>query len=109
MISGVIACHAGSFMTAPSPSAKVSPNRTQGVMSCRKVSTPSAPAASTIHPCVISRNRRRSTISAKAPAGRITRNTGRVVAACTRLTISGDMVSWVIIHPAPTFCIQVPT
>jgi hypothetical protein len=28
--------------------------------------------------------------------------------ACTRPTISGDMVNEVISHPAPTFCIQVP-
>ena len=40
--------------------------------------------------------------------GKITRNTGRVVAAVTRLTIRGDMVSWVMSQPAPTFCIQVP-
>ena len=31
-----------------------------------------------------------------------------VAAACTRLTISGDMVSCVISQPAPTFCIHVP-
>ena len=47
-------------------------------------------------------------MSASAPAGRITRNTGSVVAAVTRLTINGDMVSCVISQPAPTFCIQVP-
>src|SRR5579859_1747597 len=47
-------------------------------------------------------------MSASAPAGKITRKTGRVVAACTRPTINGDIVSWVISHPAPTFCIQVP-
>ena len=56
----------------------------------------------------MSRKRRRSTRSASAPAGRITRNTGSVVAAVTRLTIKGDMVSCVINQPAPTFCIQVP-
>src|SRR5215469_8680017 len=47
-------------------------------------------------------------MSAKAPAGKITKNTGKLVAACTRLTISGDGVSPVIIQPAPTFCIHVP-
>src|SRR5271169_1907761 len=47
-------------------------------------------------------------MSASAPAGKMTRKTGRVVAACTRPTINGDIVSWVISHPAPTFCIQVP-
>src|SRR6185437_280723 len=51
-------------------------------------------------------------MSASAPAGRMTRKTGSVVAACTRLTISGAsglfMVSCVMSQPAPTFCIQVP-
>src|SRR5437588_157742 len=47
-------------------------------------------------------------MSASAPAGRMTRNTGNVVAAVTRLTISGDVVSCVMSQPAPTFCIQVP-
>ena len=48
-------------------------------------------------------------MSANAPAGKITKKTGSVVAACTKLIINGDIVSWVIIQPAPTFCIQVPT
>src|SRR5215469_3850294 len=69
---------------------------------------PSNPAATTIHACVTSSNRRRSTMSANAPAGRLTQNTGAVVAACTRLTISGDMVSDVISQPAQAFYIQVP-
>src|SRR5271165_601804 len=47
-------------------------------------------------------------MSASAPAGKMTRKTGRVVATWTRLTINGDSVSWVISQPAPTFCIQVP-
>ena len=47
-------------------------------------------------------------MSANAPAGRMTRKTGKATAACTRPTISGDMVSTVIIQPAPTACIQVP-
>src|SRR5947209_13729326 len=47
-------------------------------------------------------------MSANAPAGRITRNTGNMVAACTSPTIKGDIVSCVISQPAPTFCIHVP-
>ena len=43
-----------------------------------------------------------------APAGKATRNTGRLVAACTSETMMGDMVNDVINHPLPTFCIQVP-
>ena len=103
-----MACQAGSFITAPSPNTKVKPSRIHGVMCPNMVSTPKVAAATTIQPCVISKNRRRSTKSASAPAGRITRNTGSVLAAWTRLIISGDMVSWVMSQPAPTFCIQVP-
>ncbi len=47
-------------------------------------------------------------MSARAPAGRTTKNTGTAAAACTRLTINGEVESCVISQPAPTFCIQVP-
>ena len=47
-------------------------------------------------------------MSANAPAGRMTRNTGRAAAACTNPTIRGFMVICVISQPAPTFCIHVP-
>ena len=106
--SGVIACHAGSFITAPSPSRNVKISSTQGSTACSSVSTPSAADATTIQPWVKSRSRRRSTMSASAPAGSTTRNTGTAAAACTRPTISGEVVSWVINQPAPTFCIHVP-
>ena len=95
-------------MTAPSPSKNVKPSNIHGVTTWSSVSTPNAPEASTIQPCVISIKRRRSTMSARAPAGRITRNTGNATAACTSPTINGDMVSMVIIQPAPTACIHVP-
>jgi hypothetical protein len=47
-------------------------------------------------------------MSASAPAGRPSRNTGSRLATCTRLTISGDGASEVISHPAPVFCIHMP-
>src|SRR5271156_6677596 len=47
-------------------------------------------------------------MSASAPAGKMTRKPGSVVAACTRPTMNGDIVSCVISQPEPTFCIQVP-
>src|SRR5262249_25811449 len=79
-----------------------------GPMQLVRVRMPSRPEASTVQPWVMSRNRRRSTISASAPAGKMTRKTGRVAAAVTRLIFNGDVVSWVINQPAPTFCIHVP-
>src|SRR5437868_936393 len=107
-ISGVIACHAGSFITDPNPSKNVKNRSTQGPTKPVSVKIPRMPDANTIHPCAINNNRRRSIMSASAPAGRMTRKTGTVAAACTRLTISGDIVSCVISQPAPTFCIHVP-
>src|SRR5580692_480790 len=107
-ISGVMACHAGSFITAPNPSTKLNKRRIHGVTFPNSVKMPSSVAAATIQPCVISSKRRRSTMSASAPAGKMTRKTGSVDAACTRPTINGDIVSCVISQPAPTFCIQVP-
>src|SRR5690242_7200347 len=47
-ISGVIACQAGSFMDAPSPSKNVNVSKTHGVVRCWSVSTPKAPDATTI-------------------------------------------------------------
>jgi hypothetical protein len=43
------------------------------------------------------------------PAGRLTRKLGSEDAVCTRAVISGEMDNVVIIHDAPTVCIQVPT
>jgi len=47
-------------------------------------------------------------MSARAPAARAKRNTGRVVAACTKATIKGLGESEVISQPDVTSCIQVP-
>jgi hypothetical protein len=52
--------------------------------------------------------RRRSRISASAPPGRAKRKTGSMLAACTKLTITGEGASEVISHPAPVFWIHSP-
>src|SRR4029077_18220753 len=52
--------------------------------------------------------RRRSRISARAPPGRASRNSGRVVAACTSDTIKGVGASSVINQAAAASCIHVP-
>src|SRR6267142_1492494 len=106
--SDVIACQVGVFIATPTPSANVSPRSVVAVIRPTNVSTARSPAATSIQHCVTSSSRRRSTISATAPAGSPTRKTGRLVALCTRATISGDGESEVIAHAAPTFCIQVP-
>src|SRR6266850_2537463 len=106
--SGVIACQVGVFIAAPIPSANVKTRSVVGVMRSTNARTASSAAATSIQVWVTSSSRRRSTISATAPAGSPTRKTGRLVALCTRATINGDGESEVIVHAAPTFCIQVP-
>ena len=58
-------------------------------------------AAATIQAWVTRSNLRRSIMSASAPAGRMTRKTGSVVAACTSPTINGETVSCVISPKMP--------
>src|SRR6185436_16225205 len=106
--SGVIACQVGVFIAAPIPSANVKTRSVAGVTRSTNARTASSAAAASIQVWVTSSSRRRSTMSATAPAGRPTRKTGRLVALCTRATINGDGESEVIAHAAPTFCIQVP-
>src|ERR1700688_3904170 len=55
------------------------------------------------------RSRRRSTMSASAPAGSASSISGKLSAASTSATIDGEDESEVISQPAPTSCIQVPT
>ena len=59
--------------------------------------------------CTTIRRRRRSTMSAIAPAGRLNRNMGKVVAAWTSATSNGSGRRLVISHAAAAFCIQLPT
>src|SRR6266850_1534760 len=107
--SAVIACQVGVFIATPIPSAKVKASSIVAVMTSANASTASSAVAASIQVWVTSSRRRRSTISATAPAGNPTTRTGRLVALCTRATINGDGESEVIAHAAPTFCIPVPT
>src|SRR5213593_812543 len=106
--SDVIACQVGVFIATPIPSANVKTRSVVGVMRSTNAKTASSAAAASIQVWITSSNRRRSTISATAPAGSPTRKTGRLVALCTRATINGDGESDVMAHAALTFCIHVP-
>ena len=75
--SGWIACHAGKLNVAPSPSANVKPSRRSGVTASSAASTARPPAAANMNPWVIRSRRRRSTMSAAAPASTPTKTTGR--------------------------------
>src|SRR6266850_2575936 len=107
--SDVIACQVGVFIATPTPRANVNARSVVAVIRPRNASPASRPAARSIQLCVTSSSRRRSTISAIAPAGSPTTKTGRLVALCTRATINGDGESEVMAHAALTFCIHVPT
>src|SRR5690606_7836048 len=89
--------------------AAVKASRVHAVVAPANVIAASAAAAINPNSCAPIRRRRRSTMSASAPAGRASANIGKVVAACTSATISGSGDSEVISQPAPTSCIQVPT
>src|SRR4029077_8097782 len=106
--SDVIACQVGVFIATPIPSANVRTRSVVGVIRSTNARAASSAAATSIQVWVTSSSRRRSTISATAPAGRPTTKTGRLVALCTRATINGDGESDVMAHAALTFCIQVP-
>src|SRR5262245_32907108 len=70
---------------------------------------PRPAAAMSIQHWVNKSRRRRSTTSANAPAASERRNTGKLEAASTRETSSGEVDNEVINQSAPTSCIQVPT
>src|SRR5262249_11256806 len=106
--SGVSDCHAGSFITAPTPSKNVNTRRIWGVTVRVSVITPRTVEAATMEAWVNRRNLRRSTISASAPAGRAISSTGRLTAAGTGATHIGELVSEVISQPVATACIQLP-
>src|SRR5258705_12298832 len=106
--SDVIACQVGVFIATPTPRANVNARSVVAVIWPRYASTASSPAATSIQLCVTSSSRRRSTMSATAPAGSPTTKTGRLVALCTRATMKGDGESEVMAHAALTFCIHVP-
>ena len=78
-------------------------------MRSAKDSTASHRAVSSIHDWLTISSRRRSKMSASAPAGSPRRNTGRSVAVCTSATRVGEVVRSPMSHAAPTLCIIEPT
>src|SRR5258706_2505322 len=107
--SGVIACQTGLLIADPIPSRKVSQSKRPGVIWPINARMPIAPAAMNIQICITSSQRRRSTMSASAPAGRATSTTGRLPAVSTSATRIGEGVNEVINQDSPTSCIHVPT
>lgn len=94
--SGVTAPQAGIIIAVPMPRAKVNNNNSGAVVKPASVKPPNSVAVVIIQIWMTIKYRRRSTMSASAPAGTASRNTGAVVAACTSATISGVGASEVI-------------
>ncbi|GAV35648.1 hypothetical protein ROTAS13_03325 [Roseomonas sp. TAS13] len=106
--SGVTAEKAGKLMAEPMPRAKVSASKPQGPISPTAARRQSSRAEKHIQSCAPIRKRRRSRISASAPAGMASRKTGSRLAVCTRATMPGRPSRMVISQPAPVFCTHRP-
>ena len=105
-----MACQAGLFMAEPMLSRKVKARSDQGRdMSESKVRTARMPRVGRIHACQKIRRRRRSKMSAVAPARRPRMRTGRLAAVCMRAMSRGDAVRDVMSQVPAVSCIQVPT
>ena len=106
--SGMIACQAGLFIAVPMLSRKVRMSNTHGEMTLKKVSTLSSATALSIQVCQKISRRRRSKMSAVAPAKRPSITTGRLAAVCISAMSSGEGVSTVISQVPAVSCIQPP-
>jgi hypothetical protein len=106
--SGTIACQAGLFMAEPMFRKKVRTSSAHGEMMPARVSAQSTRAAASIQACQNISSLRRSKISAVAPAGSPSSNTGRLAAVCMSAISSGEPVSTVISQVPAVSCIQLP-
>jgi hypothetical protein len=105
---GRIACQAGATSAAPVLIRNVKRSNRIGVtkpsdMIVARIAVRTVTPASTTNS-----KRRRSTMSARAPAGRANRNSGRAAATCTSDTTEGLGSSSVISQPAAVSCIHEP-
>jgi hypothetical protein len=106
--SGTTDWKAGPDRAAPIPPRSVRPSSNPGDMAPDPAASARARPTRSRNACTPTRNLRRSTTSASAPAGRDSRNTGRVVAPWTIATARGEGDSSVISQPDATSRTQVP-
>ena len=104
--SGTIAENTGQRSARPMPLANTSTSSSGDVMRSSAVTAQSAMAVAASQNCVAISQRRRSRMSASAPLGKPSRNTGRVDADCTSATQIGVLVSVVIVQAAATSVIH---
>src|SRR5579862_1641030 len=107
--SGTMAAQAGLFMAEPMFMRKVRPSRVQGRTPVVRVSAARMPTAASIQDCQMISRRRRSKISAVAPAKNPRNRTGRLAAVCIKAMSSADLVRTVISQVPAVSCIQEPT
>ncbi|MNG93258.1 hypothetical protein D3C79_522150 [compost metagenome] len=103
----MVTIHAAIPSALPVPSTKVKASSPQASRRSNPANRLSMMAANTIRHWVTISQRRRSTRSAITPPGSANRKTGSVTALCTSDTMIGEAVSVVMIHAAPTVCIQI--
>src|SRR5262249_14390752 len=105
---GVTACQAGAVTAAKALIRNVNRSRTAAVTRLSETSTAkTAGIAGLAAPAKI-RKRRRSTITASAPAGMASRKIGRLAATCTSETVSGSGLRLVISQLDAAVYIHVP-
>jgi hypothetical protein len=104
--SGTIAENTGQRSARPMPLANTSTSSSGDVMRPSAVTAQSAMAVAASQNCVAISQRRRSRMSASAPLGKPSRNTGKVDADCTSATQIGVLVSVVIVQAAATSVIH---
>src|SRR5262245_27685495 len=105
---GTTACQAGAWIAPSIPLRNVNSSRFAGVAASSDTMSANAPEISAIASSVLTRNFRRSMISATAPAGIARRNIGNEAATCTSDTMNGSGLRSVISQPAAVLYIHPP-
>ena len=100
--SGTMAAKTGQRIASPMPLAKVRASSKWAVMPPLRMAAHSTIATPATQNWVIMKYLRRSRMSASAPLGRPSRNTGAVDAVCTSATSTGEVVSVVMSHAVAT-------
>jgi len=102
------ACHAGAKNAEPQPIAKVKRRSVHGPTKPNHAQIESARDTESMKICAQTMTRRRSMLSAIAPATSESSMIGSEVEACTSATMSGDGAIESIIQEAPTDWIREP-
>src|SRR5262249_17396741 len=103
-----IACHAGAASAPQTPSRNVKARSTVGVTAFSHTSPANTAPSTVVAISTPMSSPRRSTMSARAPAGNAKRKIGRVVITCTSETVRGSGARLVISQPAAVLYIAAP-